>query len=363
LVLDDVWREQDAHALKVGGPQCRVLLTTRNAETVPDAQLVQLDVMQRNESRTLLRQASGGHVDEGLADQIAERLGDHPLALSLVAGQLRANVPWVSIEVRLQRHDFTFGSRKDTVFATMASSVEALPKEDRIHYEELVIFPDDVPLDPAAVARLWGRKTRGLGWGQPRPLGAEETSYLLGRLRVRSLLQSDDTLHDLQLEYLRHRVSQARQAELHWALAAAYGGAQRWPLLPKEERYAWKWLMWHLLQAHRVAQARQLATDARYLERKIGMLGTEAAAVEGDTLPRQVQARKLIIRVVLQLPPQVRETWVLSELHGFTRREIAQILAVNEETISKRLYRARTQLLEWSGDDGAAGEEAPGKHP
>jgi hypothetical protein len=85
-----------------------------------------------SESRALLLQASAGQVDHPLAHQIASRLGDHPRALSLVAGRLRSQAPWTTILASLARQDLTFGGRKErSVFATMASGVEALPSDER----------------------------------------------------------------------------------------------------------------------------------------------------------------------------------------------------------------------------------------
>jgi hypothetical protein len=37
---------------------------------------------------------------------------------------------------------------------------------------------------------------------------------------------------------------------LHPALTESHGNPQRWPLLPEGETYAWRWLVWHLLQAN-----------------------------------------------------------------------------------------------------------------
>jgi hypothetical protein len=168
LVLDDVWQANDADALRVGGPRCRILLTTRKGQTVAAAQWVQVNVMERAESQALLQQASGGTAPE-VAERIATRVGDLPLALSLVAGLLREGVGWETIERSLAQNDLRFGGREQTVFSAMASSVEALPNDDRARYEELVIFPPDTKIDHDAARRLWGRARRAWLGAAPAP--------------------------------------------------------------------------------------------------------------------------------------------------------------------------------------------------
>jgi hypothetical protein len=303
LVLDDVWQKADTDAFRAGGQMCRLLLTTRNSEVVPDAQLVAVDVMRRAESRALLRQSSGGKLNDTLAERIAGRLGDHPLALHHVAGQLRAGVRWETIEASLARHDLRFGVQQEkTVLSAIASSIEALPEIDRVRYMELVVFPTDIALDLAAVTRLWGRRRGGADEKALKPLSAEETDYLLGRLRMRSLVQADDTLHDLQVQYLQSMVTATQQKALHRALASSYGPASTWPLLAKEERYAWRWLAWHLAEGKRGVDLHHLVTDARYLERKIRLLGTEAAAQDvelaGEAQPSVATALRLSAHVL-----------------------------------------------------------------
>ncbi len=50
-----------------------------------------------------------------------------------------------------------------------------------------------------------------------------------------------------------------------------------------------------------------------------------------------------------KLNPDYRETLILSEIEGFSRKEVSIIMNVSEETIKSRLYRAKKQLAELIG--------------
>jgi hypothetical protein len=208
LVLDDVWQEEVVQNFLVGGGRCRLLITTRDAETVSGTQLLRLDVMRRSESVQLLQQADPS-LDRQTAESIAERLGDLPLALNLVGRQFSLKIPWGAIRSQLDQYDpnaiGSAGKRLGALYGVVASTVDALPDSVKARYRELVIFSDSGRIDEALVHNLWSQ-TGGLGqW---------ETSELLGILRARSLLLSDNTFHELQADYLKNTVPAEEQIRL-----------------------------------------------------------------------------------------------------------------------------------------------------
>ena len=85
--MDDVWDPDHVPPFLVGGPSCRVLITTRRA-TVADvagAGQIPLDVLTPEQSLDLLAAHLGrtlGPAERDDARQLAEAVGFLPLALS-----------------------------------------------------------------------------------------------------------------------------------------------------------------------------------------------------------------------------------------------------------------------------------------
>ena len=46
----------------------------------------------------------------------------------------------------------------------------------------------------------------------------------------------------------------------------------------------------------------------------------------------------------LLLPPRARDVFVLTELHGYTLPEVAQVLGISKEDVKKHLRRARRDM-------------------
>jgi hypothetical protein len=94
IVLDDVWRYEDAQALRVGAPNCAHLLTTRSralAAQLANARAMLISALNEEESLTLLHclapQVTRGEVR--LAQDLVEAVGGLPLALTLLGNYLR----------------------------------------------------------------------------------------------------------------------------------------------------------------------------------------------------------------------------------------------------------------------------------
>src|SRR5512135_198196 len=88
VVIDDAWRLEDALALKVGGPNCAHLVTTRfpNIATAIAADgATILHELKEDEGITLLRTLAPGVIDreEQKAHDLVHAVGGLPLALTL----------------------------------------------------------------------------------------------------------------------------------------------------------------------------------------------------------------------------------------------------------------------------------------
>lgn len=85
LVIDDVW---DAHYLRPllqCAHGCSLLFTTRDLDVAAEGQRIHVDEMREAESIALLSLGLSGF-DQSAAQQIAQRLGDWPIALELECG-------------------------------------------------------------------------------------------------------------------------------------------------------------------------------------------------------------------------------------------------------------------------------------
>ena len=102
IVVDDVWAPAHVPPFLVGGPSCRVLITTRRA-TVADvagAGQIPLGVLTPEQSLVLLAYHLGrdlGPAERDDARQLAEAVGFLPLALELAAVRVRRGVSWTEL--------------------------------------------------------------------------------------------------------------------------------------------------------------------------------------------------------------------------------------------------------------------------
>jgi hypothetical protein len=93
LVVDDAWSSEHVEAFRVGGPRCRLLVTTRDnliARAI-GASSLDLDQLTPGQAETLfvgyLRRDLQPE-EQNLASQVAEAVGYLPLALELAAAQV-----------------------------------------------------------------------------------------------------------------------------------------------------------------------------------------------------------------------------------------------------------------------------------
>jgi hypothetical protein len=252
VVLDDIWKESDAHALVVSETSSAFLITTRipRVTSAIEARDCLVDEMTPTQAQAMLVAAlgtAGGHKPRLAA--LAEKAGNWPVLLGLIASQLRHSLrrPGASpeqaigaVEEDLQDLSLTAFDRPDPNrrSAAVATTIEASLRYLRettpqaaTHYRELAVFPDDVPIPVAVLQDLWA---------VPRPHArriAEDfddagLAILDGQ---RGLI-----VHDVFLEYVRSFCKEDERLALHHRLLAA------WPeiyQLPHD--YAWRWFGWH----------------------------------------------------------------------------------------------------------------------
>jgi WD40 repeat protein len=294
LVLDDVWNAKHVSYFQTHGARfCRLLLTTRDADIgkATGARSHPLDVLTKELSRRLVANYAGLSEAElpGEADGIIQECDGLPLALAMVAAMLRdePNSRWADVldslkkadleEIQIQFPDYAFPS----LVAAIEVSVKQLPEEVQKCYLDLAIFPEDTPIPECALAVIWGRE-------------GKEVRRIASQLVNRSLATRDPSghlgLHDLQVDYVRNE-GVRKQTGVESALALqgrfleAYAGrcAEGWPTGPKDGYY-FEHLPWHLKEAGRTTELRQLLFNFDWLQTKLEATDPYALIADYDYL-------------------------------------------------------------------------------
>jgi len=80
--------------------------------------------------------------------------------------------------------------------------------------------------------------------------------------------------------------------------------------------------------------------------RSVFRLGEPPESGHDDGILEQLQAED-IYRLIQQLSPEQRAVFSMNVVEGYTHREIAEQLGINENTSKWRLAEAKKQLREW----------------
>lgn len=288
LVLDDVWRREDVDSFDVLAPRSRTLLTTRDMGlllSLGGANGVRhiVDLLTDDEAFGLLALVVGVLRDRlpSEAAKIVAECGRLPLAVALCGGMIRRGLAWGAVlqQLRQARIDriadrHAVEPHHQSVWHAIHVSVEFLPGHDRQRFIELAVFPSDEAIPEPAALALWAQTGQFDEWS---------SQELLTTLVERSLVQTTSSttvaavagqarrfwLHDLILDYLRHRIGDLRP--LHDTVLAAYANkcGSGWPSGPNDG-YFFEHLLRHLNEAGRIDEAVQLLCDLRWVAAKCG---------------------------------------------------------------------------------------------
>jgi len=273
LILDDVWHFTEAEPFFVGGPHCRMLLTTRKAEIAVKfgATVQPIPLMTEIEAITLLDVWSKGHLaqaDQVLKRQIVKQLGYLPLAVKLAGAQLQHIPPdeWLqTFDVRKLKYQ-EVDHPHDSVVLTFELSLEDLDKLTRQLYVALAIFKEDEVTPQVGIERLWKSLSN---------LDAHAIRDLLDNLASRALLDliPDPSsrpravhLHDLLHNLISVELGDARLAA-HQALLDAYRTTCQgtgWNTA-EDDGYLYDHLTYHLEAVYAKDELKALFADQHWL--------------------------------------------------------------------------------------------------
>ncbi|MCB0164028.1 MAG: hypothetical protein KDI79_07380, partial [Anaerolineae bacterium] len=279
LIVDDMWHYPDAAWFNAGGADCRLLLTTRDAESARQlgAAIAPISTMQEAEAISLLSQWARQPLQQSHpepAAQIVKRLGYLPLALKLAGEQLRRKDPvyWLvgfsAQKLKSRRDESVHGN----LFDTFALSLAELTAEEQQLYNSLIIFKKDEPIRLSVIKMLWSQLSN---------YEAEDSEELLLDLADRALLQLNEknqmvTLHDLVRDFMAEQLPVERRQQAHTRLLAYYRTTQTghgWASAP-DDGYLYNHLTYHLdaLANHNkfaVQELHQLFADDAWLQVRI----------------------------------------------------------------------------------------------
>ena len=294
LILDDVWSADHATPFNALGPQCRLLVTTRDQKVLRQLQADDycVDLLSQEQALELLARWAGTTTDDLpllTATDVVHECGHLPLAIAMIGAQ--ANFPGEQRRDRLQlmlarlrekqlgRFEKHFPEYQyPHLLRAIEVSVEALAAEKipslRERYLDFAVFPEDAAI-PAAVLRAF--------W-QPLGLHPAEADEVADRLRQLSLVRQSDTglltLHDVQRSYVLSQVGAGRFS-LQERFVNAYRATapEGWHAL-KPDGYAFEHLLWHLHEADRDKEVRGLLFDFGWLQARLE--ATDVAGVLSD---------------------------------------------------------------------------------
>jgi len=295
MVLDDAWQAAHLTPFLRGGNRCARLITTRNVSALPaQAHRLEIGPLERAEAVALLGAGLPGGPAKSL-QELADRLGQWPLLLSLTNGALRDRVfnnnqplsdALVYVHKALDKRGLTAfdtynaAARDQAVSQTLDVSQELLSPAERTCYAQLAVFPAEVNIPLSTVQQLWATTAN---------IEAAAAATLCDHFYRLSLLQFDESsrrlalpkiLHDYLARQLGDQLPALHQCFLNAATARL--PAPGWSQLPAAETYLWAYLAYHLLNANRAAELVATVMDLNYLAQKIFLRG--AAAAETDLL-------------------------------------------------------------------------------
>jgi NB-ARC domain/APAF-1 helical domain len=358
LVLDDLWRPQDAEPFDVLGRRARLMVTTRDADPLValGARELPLDVLSQELAIDLLVSWSGRARDTlpPAAREVAERCGYLPLALALAGARVKGGTRWENVLSALKRGrleflDHPYGS----VFSSLRLSTDALTAAERNRYFELAVFPEDADIPIEAICTLW-RHTGGM-----ETVASED---LLLRFHNRALLTRHDdgsgiSFHDLQHDFLRLNI--ASSVDGHTALIDAYYAAapSGWASGP-DDGYFFQHLPQHLAAADRLHDLKALLCDFHWLAAKLRAANVIAVLADYDLVANEPDLARIQQALRLSIPALLRDSsqlpgQLLGRLRETSGPAIEALLAGAEQGPGRAWLRPAICLAH------AAGRSAP----
>jgi WD40 repeat protein len=264
VILDDVWRRDQAEAFDVIGPQCRMILTTRDSGLIRSlgGREHEVEWPTANEAGLLLAEWAQMPLEslDPLASRVVELCGNLPLHLAICGAMIRSGMRWDELVANLEK-------KSSQEHGAIEVGVEALAKAEQDRFAELSVFPPDRASPQDAINTLWAYTAN---------LTETDSRKLLEDLNARALvtLESIDGDHrSMSMHWLLHRFAASRRLDreaLHQAMLDAYRAKCSdgdWASGPNDG-YFLENVADHLIEAGRGGELSDLLLELRWLQAK-----------------------------------------------------------------------------------------------
>jgi WD40 repeat protein len=278
VVLDDVWDSEVVEALHLAaGTGVRILMTSRHQDLFASTgvHLIVVDELSEHEGLELLSEWTATSLDKlpPQAREICDECGNLPLALSMVGamiGQRTDRWDYALARLRAAKLDKVGAKLPDYPYRdldrAMLVSFEDLDATLQQRYLDLAVLPED------ASAPLLMLET----WWVTEGTDRLDVVEILDRLAARSLVrvQRDGryVVHDVQRDFLLARVGDVPALHERWLVAFGSPVANAWWAIP-DDGYLLDYLGFHLREAGRAGEWRELLTSFEWLDAKTAARG------------------------------------------------------------------------------------------
>ena len=279
IVLDDIWRAEDAEPFLPNRPGSCFIITTRNLDVARalNSEVVAVGALASEQAQDLLQQQAGR--DDPEIAQIGVELGHSPLTLGLAGAMLKRGMSGTELLQRLRAAPIADTTRQanKSLRASLDLTLEQLTEPRRSLFYLLGIFPEDSEIPQSVVTRLWHRAAPRLSEYECDALIEELANYALINLEPRT---KSIRLHDLIRSYLRERLgSSLREANVQLSDVYELSGSR---LETATDDYMRRHLPYHLIEAGRNEALCALLTDSpRWMQSRFELAKSDAAYV-GD---------------------------------------------------------------------------------
>jgi MinD-like ATPase involved in chromosome partitioning or flagellar assembly len=202
VIVDDVFNVAHLKLISSIGPEARAIITTRipSIATAIDAVPFALRPLSTADAQILIGRRG---LSPEIAAELSQKLDNQPFALELAEQTLRRGVTAKDLIERINEEGLTAidtGNASVSLFASLMSSLEGLPQEDRLRVPMLASLPSSRPVALSTFAKNSG-------------IGIVDGEAMAIRMAAISLITFDDANQTVTISPLVHAFLRSLQLQ------------------------------------------------------------------------------------------------------------------------------------------------------